>query len=187
MKPRIVLVSFGLGGSTAYLAPQEGYGTCFVQGYETPETWDERAGEYRQASNGRESREIEGAILLDKTNVLRQHSRYAFDSPLVDPKLQPGEEDCLSSNAVPDWMIPALGGMFQFLAVRKKLQPKWKGLDSVSVQDYVKWWFDRGARVGVFKDGRSHWLQDLSQIDQAAEVSQSDNLRPASLDGSGGT
>jgi len=154
---RIVLVTFGLGGCTAYLAPQKDFGTCFIQGYEHPETWDQHAHEYE---NRPTPTIVEGAILLDKRAVLENDPRTSFNSPLVDPALQSGEEERLSTENVSETMLRGLGGSFRLLAAHKKANSEWRGLDSVSVDAYVQWWTERGAKVGVFANGRSQWQSE---------------------------
>jgi hypothetical protein len=77
---------------------------------------------------------------------------------MLDATLPEGEESPLGTNlenlAV---MAPGLGGEFQLLADKKLSQPRWRGLDFISLTAYVDHWRRLGARVGRIRSRVVVW------------------------------
>jgi hypothetical protein len=103
--------------------------------------------------------QFEQAYVLDKRPAIERHGAgCSLNSPMLDATLPEGHQSPLGvepeSLAV---MAPGLGGGFQFFAVRKLAEPKWRGLDMVSLTDYVNHWRSLGARVGRIRHRAVEW------------------------------
>jgi hypothetical protein len=165
VKPvRYRVMSFGLGGNTSegfnaegnrvschwYLRPEE------LQEYVTRKHYDPA--------------EYEGCILIDKRRALEQPggTALAFDSPMVDPRLEPGAVKRFAADALHPAAALVLSAVSEhspavgLLAARSITDETFTGLDHVSPEDYARWWKERGARLGTIKSGRVIW-QDLDE------------------------
>lgn len=141
---RIVLVSFGNGGTTAYLAPKAGYGVCTIQGYDSPECF----------VTNHAGRDCEGALVVDVREAVKTPAgyRWVFAGPLVNPALADG---AVNACPEPDPTIEAAlaaGGFAPALATRKM-----GGLDEVSPAEYVRGWKAHGAKTGQVRGGVIVW------------------------------
>lgn len=123
---KIVLVSFGRGGTTAYFAPRPGYGVCTLQGYAGPEDF--------VASHDPARYDIDGALAVDVRDAVLTPAgcRWVFAGPLVNPKLADGEVNACPE---PDPLFVEALAMYPenrpALASRKV-----GGLDEVSPAEY---------------------------------------------------
>ena len=100
-----------------------------------------------------------GAYVLDKRPAITLHGAgCSLNSPMVDATLPEGQESPLQAElGTLAAMAPGLEGEFQFLAVRKLVQPAWRGLDMVCVATYVAHWRSLGARVGRIRHRVVDW------------------------------
>jgi len=127
---------------------------CSIQGYDSPERFETElaGGKYPDL-------DLEGVPVLDKRAALEADVRLAFDSPMVDPDLEPGTVSRFgdAGRASARAMLPALGGGFKALAATAVLDPSYGGLDYVAADLFVEWWRARGARAGRIVGGRITW------------------------------
>ena len=103
--------------------------------------------------------QFEGAYVLDKRPAIERHGAgCSLNSPMLDATLPEGRESPLDVEIQSlDAMASGLEGEFQFLAVRKLVQPAWRGLDMVCVAAYVAHWRSLGARVGRIRNRVVDW------------------------------
>jgi hypothetical protein len=103
--------------------------------------------------------QFDGAYVLDKRPAIELHGAgCSLNSPMVDATLPEGQESPLHverENLAA--MAPGLAGEFQLFAVRKLVQPAWRGLDMVCVATYVAHWRSLGARVGRIRNRVVDW------------------------------
>lgn len=104
-------------------------------------------------------RVAEGGWIIDKIPALdldkAQALSLVLNAPMVDPGLQPGE---VTECPVPDELFAqGLEGEFQTLAVLKRTNRKWRGLDQVSPEEYAAYWSKAGARVGRRRGEQILW------------------------------
>lgn len=143
------LISFGLGGHGVDTRETWGEGSVSkgnISGYDSPESFERAL--IRGEKN--EYPPLSGIPVLDKRAALQKNPAFSFKSPLVDVDLQEGEIDRINTDSART-MLPGLSGGFETLAAlaiahEGKSEPG--PLDSVSVSDYVRWWRERGARLG---------------------------------------
>lgn len=161
MRERPGLVSFGLGGHTVYyysVRSATGSSQCRTQGYESPESFERRMLAPKCESDGAEH--FEGVLVVDKCAVLRKTPGYAIASPLVDVDLPAGEVDACPE---PSPMLAAgiagneLGALYRVHKRHQARSGEPGPLDSVSIEEYLRWWRMRGARVGTVRAGRIEW------------------------------
>src|SRR5437016_21880 len=145
---KVALVSLGFGGTGIQ------YGCCTI--YSTPYVSADSFERVLQettilfAEQGGDPEQFEDAYVLDKRPAIERHGpNCSLNSPMLDATLPEGNESPLQiDGANLAAMSPGLQGVFHFLAARKLAEPKWKGLDTVSLTDYVNHWRSLGARVG---------------------------------------
>lgn len=104
-------------------------------------TYDRRLGPYL-------GNVVRGGWVVDKRGIYNRDdfARWVIDCPLVDVRLANG---AANPCPIPDPLFAcALAGSFGALAVAKIANPTWRGLDKVSVAEYVGYWRERGARIG---------------------------------------
>jgi hypothetical protein len=108
--------------------------------------------------------QFEGAYVVDKRPAIERHgSRCSVNSPMLNATLPEGEESPLRiERETLAAMAPGLGAEFQSLAVKKLVQPAWRGLDFVCLAVYVDYWRGLGARIGRVRDRIVHW-EDAAQ------------------------
>ncbi len=103
--------------------------------------------------------QFEHAYVLDKRPAIERHgSGCSFNSPMLDATLPEGDQTPLLIE--PDRLgalAPGLDGTFQLLAAKKLAEPKWRGLDMVSLPDYVNHWRCLGARIGRIRNRVVEW------------------------------
>lgn len=141
------LVSFGLGGSGIEFMPEgeQGNITSHQSGYSSPDNFfgDNREGNF------------EGVPVIDKKEAVRKNPSLAITMPMVSTKLKDDEvNECPEPS---DVMLFGLGGAFKALAIRKKVDKQFSGLDMVSIKTYIRLWREQGARIGVIKNKKFVW------------------------------
>jgi hypothetical protein len=159
MRDKIRLVSFGPGGGLAD-------GTYIDRDTQAPERFtltipgaDPQAflGRLPEATRGRE---WDGAIIVDKRRPLARRPALSGLSPMVDPRLQEGQQDRLRDAVTRPEDSLILQAFLQGSPTQRRLaglalssmrgtgdEPSPK--DFVSPEDHAAWWKRRGARVGV--------------------------------------
>ena len=149
------LLEFNLPGHVIHYihTPEPGsslnYSRCTLSGYERPDTFNV-TGESRS-----DDINLEGAFVLDKRAVLEDRPGLAVSMPMVDSELKPEAVDrCPQPSGA---MLAGLQGSFKQLATIKAADPKFSGLDTVSVETFVDLWRKVGARVGRIIDGQIEW------------------------------
>lgn len=139
--PKIArLVMFGLGGHVV-----EYTNNSKLQGYDRPETW---------RCEPEEADLFEGCAVVDGRAMFEREPRLAVSLPMADARLF--DDECEPCEEVSDVMLAGLGGAFKSLASMTRVEG-FRGLDKVSVETWVRLVRERGARVGVVKDGRIEW------------------------------
>ena len=103
--------------------------------------------------------QFQDAYVLDKRPAIERHGAgCSLNSPMLDATLPEGHESPLGLEAENlAAMAPGLSGAFQFLAIRKLTEPKWRGLDTVSLTVYIEHWRSLGARVGRIRNRDVEW------------------------------
>ena len=106
---------------------------------------------------------LEGGTVIDKRPIMENDSfaKWVWDCPLVEYDLQPGE-----TNECPEpspWLLAGLEGTFKTLAVKKTVEPKWSGLDGISLKDYTEYWREKGARIGIRRGDFIEWEDGIKQ------------------------
>lgn len=147
------VISFGLGGHSVEVSNTWKDGTRtkgHISGYDSPESFE------RELAWGDKDGypPLAGVPVIDKRAVLEKHPVYSFKSPLVDVELEDGTIDRIDAKAAQS-MLPGLSGGFDTLAaaaIAHEGNPEPGPLDSVSVGDYLRWWAQRGARLGRMDD-----------------------------------
>jgi hypothetical protein len=158
-KNRVLLLTFGLGGHQAYLAPEEGFGQGTISGYDSPESfWRNR--------RANEEDDYEGAVVIDKCGLLNRSPKavaLVMRAPMVDTRLKAGEcTECpdLANSLVAQAVMSDPGNGFGQIARYSLAQGKTdkrNGLDSVSVEEYTDYWRAAGARIGKVVNGSYEW------------------------------
>lgn len=154
-RPRVAVVSFGLGGHSLEYVDAEGRRSS-LSGYDTPEQFETAIGKGEYSKY-----HLEGAPVLDKRAILTRDPQLAVVSPMVDPVLPPGSYRLLGEEArlAAGGMLPGLEGEFLALAQRAVQDPRFGGLDYVSADLYVAWWDKHGAKMGRVEGGRIVWTK----------------------------
>ncbi len=143
------LICFGLGGhsvDTAETWKDKTRVKGHTSGYDSPESFE------RALSRGEKAEypPLANVPVLDKRQVLRQKPMLSLSSPLIDVDLKDGEISRIDADAAQN-MLPGLSGGFDTLAaaaIAHAGKPEPGPLDSISVLAYLRWWKDRGARLG---------------------------------------
>lgn len=79
----------------------------------------------------------------------------SINGPMCKVNLPHGDIDaCPAPDPI---MVGAMSGGFQMLGAVKLAKPSWRGLDSVSLPEYLRMWADIGARVGIRVDDAIIW------------------------------
>lgn len=98
-----------------------------------------------------------GGFYIDKTSCSDANLvKGVISGPMVSLELKRSEIDKCPEPS--DIMCAGLQGGFKTLALTKKFNKNWSGLDSISLIDYAEFWLDLGAKVyfvdseGVLKD-----------------------------------
>lgn len=115
--------------------PQPGYGACSTS------TYDSRLAPYL-------GHLVEGGWVIDKRGIQHRDGFVAavLAAPLVDTRLEgDAREEC---PAIDPFFGAALAAGGWWPAAVKMANPRWAGLDSVSVTRYVDYWRGHGARIG---------------------------------------
>lgn len=141
----VALLWFGLGGHAL-----EFDGSTRVSGDETPDSFEHAvpAGEYAAYA-------LDGVPVLDKRPALERRPGLTLTMPMVDPDLRDGEERRCPEPSDP--LCLGAEGAFRALAALHKTRPAFRGLDLVSVEEYLRLWRAEGARTGRFANGRIAW------------------------------
>lgn len=160
-KEKIALVTFGLGGHTAYPFPEEPTklangatctSTCTIHGYNKPENF---------VSSHEKSNELplyQEAIFLNLIPAVEKNPMWAIGAPMVSTSLKGEEVDRCPEPF--EMLMAGLGGQFKtMMNVHQKVKDKVEAglLDSVSVNTYVNWWVSRGAVAGSLVNGEIVW------------------------------
>ena len=145
------LIEFHLTGFCAYEKPKEGYGQCTLSGYSHPDSFLQDKALKRD--------DFEGAWVLDKRKTLEKNPMTCINGPMLDLRLGQGEvKRCPEPN---DMLMVGLEGSFKTLALMKKTQPMWGGLDTVGMEDYIRYWAKCGARLGWIIGWKFVWKYEF--------------------------
>jgi len=98
-----------------------------------------------------------GGVFLD-LSVLRSHPEFpswVINGPLMSLKVGKGSVDrCPAPDPI---LAGALQGSFGAMAQRKVREPRWSGLDTIGLEDYVELWRSRGARTAIREGHEMLW------------------------------
>ncbi len=155
-KPEYLLLSIGRGGLTGL--PRRGKwgkSTCSIP--------DNRLVPYLgDVAEGGYAVDLRPALGGDDCVSL------ALNSPMADVDLSAGEVDrCPMPSAL---LTSGLGGAYGTLATLKRAKPKWTGLDSVSIVDWLEYWRPAGAKIGQRQGERVLWEDGTETIIPPAEL-----------------
>lgn len=158
------LISFGLGGHHIDVDHGEGYGSCSISGYDTPERFEKAL-----AAGGKGNYpSLAGVPVVDKRPAVEQDWGLAIRSPICSAKLEPGQVSRFAE-VCPD---PAGSLVVQAFAQGTSEQQglaamacaaaltDFGGLDYVAPDLYLAWWRSHGARVGRMDETGSRILWD---------------------------
>lgn len=132
----------GIGKSGCFFTAK----SMSTSGYET----DVEGNLHRMASLG---------IFVDK-RLVSDDPRFVgwiMRDPIVDTDLNDGESERCPQPS--EMLLAGLEGAFAVMARQRATDPKYRGLDSWSVAEYVAVWLDRGARVGQRNQDTMTWVQ----------------------------
>lgn len=102
---------------------------------------------------------FEGALVIDRVDILNEHPGLVISSPMFDTELKAGEIDKCPEPS--DLMCMGLQGAYKGLANLRKSNPKYGGLDSIDIFSFKEWWREKGAHTGVIKEGKVIWDEPI--------------------------
>jgi len=126
----------------------------------------------------------DGGVVVDKWTVdFKTGYNLVVHGPMVDVTLPPKTIDKFDGQ-ISDVMLIGLQGSFQAMALKKRTDPKWSGLDSVSLDLYCDLWRQAGARIGKRIGNEIHWEDGaVSEIPDEAHRYLPDHEADAVLHG----
>ena len=118
---------------------------------------------------------VEGGWIIDREHLKNDSDILSkiLNSPMLDLRLKEG--DTLECSTISKKMAGPGGMQGELLAIASGNldSNKWRGLDSISLSDYVSLWASYGAHTGQRKGDQIHWIDGTKDIIPSYEYSKS--------------
>jgi hypothetical protein len=145
-------VTFGLGGHCEYYFREGGSYSSDgrLSGYDDPESWKPRRFEYRNT------------VAIDGREMFERHPILAFKLPMIGnlPDGKPDRFLATRPDVTSSIVLNSIAGqpdIFGQLAREALGNPRFRGLDTVSPNDYAALVRPMGARIGVVSNEEIVW------------------------------
>lgn len=152
MGRKYYVMSFGLGGNGAE-------GMDGEQPFHS--SWYIRPDELQRyiCNNHYKPEEMEGCWLIDKIAVLEKDPFLAYKSPMVNLKESSRFKDIKVDPVFGNAVFKGFGAVGTCAKIAQA-DDKFEGMDYVSVEYYINWWKDKGARIGQVLNGKVVWYEE---------------------------
>ena len=162
MKSKLIMLSFGLGGHRAEMAPTKN-ATGHISGYEDPDSFLRRlnSGELESAAFDYDTYP-DGIPVLDGREAFRAKPELSFRSPLVNTRLRGDSIDPCPTSELGDAISAGFGLVGEAYRAEARVADRPRkslsdigGFDYVSIKTYFDWWREFGkpfgARIGKLR------------------------------------